>query len=151
MGARGEVFVLDMGRPVKILDLARRMIHLSGLDIRDPGTDKGDIEIKFTGLRPGEKLYEELLISDNPERTQHPRIFKAHESFVAWELLVKRVDALALACGEHSVEKVKEILIELVIGFGNQEVACNPISDVEIQTTHPVGFFPSSQKAVVQH
>ncbi|HWU69233.1 MAG TPA: nucleoside-diphosphate sugar epimerase/dehydratase [Stenotrophobium sp.] len=117
MGARGEVFVLDMGRPVKILDLARRMIHLSGLDIREPGTDKGDIEIKFTGLRPGEKLYEELLIADRPEDTRHPRIFKAHEEGMDWSGLVLQLKQIESACQNHDIERIKLILRVLVTGY----------------------------------
>ncbi len=118
MGARGEVFVLDMGQPIKILDLARRMIHLSGLEIREVGTENGDIEIQFTGLRPGEKLYEELLISGNPEGTQHPRIFKAQENFFVWETLGERIEAMAKACESQSEECAKVILAELVLGYG---------------------------------
>lgn len=117
MGEHGEVFVLDMGQSVKIIDLARRMIHLSGLQIREPGTDAGDIEIQFTGLRPGEKLYEELLIADNPEGTQHPRILKAHESFLTWDLLSGRINALEKVCLSQSVEHAQIILAELVSGY----------------------------------
>ncbi|HEY9268574.1 MAG TPA: nucleoside-diphosphate sugar epimerase/dehydratase, partial [Methylotenera sp.] len=87
MAHGGDVFVLDMGQPVKIVDLARRMAQLSGLSVRDESNPAGDIEIKVVGLRPGEKLYEELLIGENPEPTAHPRIMKAHEDFVAWPQL----------------------------------------------------------------
>ncbi|WP_348240277.1 polysaccharide biosynthesis protein, partial [Salmonella enterica] len=75
----GDVFVLDMGEPVRILDLARRMIHLMGATVRDEDNPDGDIEIKFTGLRPGEKLYEELLIGSNVAGTDHPSIMRADE------------------------------------------------------------------------
>lgn len=78
---------VDMGEPIKIVDLARRMIRLSGLSIKDEGSPTGDIEIAITGLRPGEKLYEELLIGDNPTATTHPRIMKAHEPFIPWQQL----------------------------------------------------------------
>ncbi len=82
MATGGEVFVLDMGEPVKIVDLARKMIYLSGFTVKDEENPDGDIEIKFTGLRPGEKLYEELLIGDNPSPTEHERIMKANETFI---------------------------------------------------------------------
>ena len=91
MGQGGDVFVLDMGEPVKIIDLARRMVELSGLTVRDEADPSGDIELAVTGLRPGEKLFEELLIGDNPQATQHPRIMKAHEQFVAWPELQVRL------------------------------------------------------------
>ena len=81
-----EVFVLDMGEPVKIIDLARRMVELSGLRVKDESFPKGDIEIQIAGLRPGEKLYEELLIGDNPQPTDHNRIMKAHEEFISWNV-----------------------------------------------------------------
>ncbi len=131
MGGHGEVFVLDMGRPVKILDLARRMIHLSGLEIREADSETGDIEIRYSGLRPGEKLYEELLISDNPETTLHPRIFKAQERFLVWELLRVRIDRLAEACRECSEEQAKSILLELVPGFSMQKAAATLHDDEE--------------------
>jgi FlaA1/EpsC-like NDP-sugar epimerase len=82
MAKGGEVFLLDMSQPVRIYDLARRMVELSGLEVRDQDNPEGDIEIEEIGLRPGEKLYEELLISGDPESTSHPRIFKAHEDLV---------------------------------------------------------------------
>ncbi|MGH8539178.1 MAG: polysaccharide biosynthesis protein [Stenotrophobium sp.] len=121
MGAHGEVFVLDMGQPVRILDLARRMIHLTGLEIREPGSDAGDIEIKFTGLRPGEKLYEELLIGNQTGETEHPRIFKAQEDFLDWEILHSSLMQLNAACLSHDLEGVMGILRRLVIGFSSYE------------------------------
>ena len=82
-----EVYVLDMGEPVKIYDLARRMVELSGLRVKDDDFPSGDIAIKIVGLRPGEKLYEELLIGKNPQKTQHPRIMKASEEYLPWDQL----------------------------------------------------------------
>jgi len=79
MGQGGDVFVLDMGAPVKIIELARRMVQLSGLEVRDEPNPEGDIEIRFSGLRPGEKLYEELLIGDNVSGTEHPLIMRARK------------------------------------------------------------------------
>lgn len=94
MGVSGEVFVLDMGEPVKIIDLARRMVHLHGLEIRDADHPEGDIPIQVTGLRPGEKLYEELLIGGNVESTAHPRIMRAREYEIDYDTLIKELDAL---------------------------------------------------------
>lgn len=100
MAKGGEVFVLDMGEPVRIEDLARRMIKLSGLEVREPGSVEGDIEIQFTGLRPGEKLYEELLIGDNVLKTDHPGIMKAEENFIAFEELEMKLNNLINKCHE---------------------------------------------------
>ena len=97
MAKGGEVFVLDMGDPVRIIDLARRMVELSGLSIRSDEYPGGDIDIKIVGLRPGEKLYEELLIGDNPEQTEHPSIMKANEKFLPYETLVADLSALQTA------------------------------------------------------
>ena len=82
MGKGGDVFVLDMGEPIKIHDLAKRLISLSGMELKDKDNPEGDIEIIFTGLRPGEKLYEELLIGDNVSTTEHKRILRAEEDFL---------------------------------------------------------------------
>jgi len=84
MARGGEVFVLDMGKSVRIIDLARSMVHLTGLTVRDEANPEGDIEIVEVGLRPGEKLYEELLIGNSPRQTDHPRILQAHEHFRPW-------------------------------------------------------------------
>lgn len=94
MAKGGEVFVLDMGQPVRIVDLARTMIRLSGLSIRDESNPDGDIEIIETGLRPGEKLYEELLIGDNPQPTIHPRIMRARERMMPWKELDRELQTL---------------------------------------------------------
>lgn len=85
MGQGGDVFVLDMGPPVKILELAEKMVHLSGLSVRSERSPHGDIAIEFSGLRPGEKLYEELLIGDNVNPTDHPMIMRANEEHLSWE------------------------------------------------------------------
>jgi FlaA1/EpsC-like NDP-sugar epimerase len=114
MGQGGDVFVLDMGEPVKIIDLARRMVELSGLTVRDEADPSGDIELAVTGLRPGEKLYEELLIGDNPKPTQHPRIMKAHEQFLSWPELSQRLNALQLAIGVNDVPAIRGLLQQLV-------------------------------------
>lgn len=117
MAKGGDVFVLDMGQPVKIIDLARRMVELSGLEVRDGDNPEGDIEIEITGLRPGEKLYEELLIGDNPKPTSHPRIMKAHEDFLPWEELERRLLTLQAALAANDVGVVRLMLQELVSGY----------------------------------
>lgn len=114
MAKGGEVFVLDMGEPVKIFDLAARMIELSGLKVRDERNPDGDIAITMTGLRPGEKLYEELLIGENPTATTHPRIMMARESFLPKEDLEVRLNGLQSALGNHDVWAVRESLRDLV-------------------------------------
>ena len=117
MGSGGDVFVLDMGEPVRIYDLATRIVELSGLSLRNEKNPHGDIEIKVTGLRPGEKLYEELLIGDNPKPTQHPRILKAQEKFVPWEQLEGQLHSLNLAVSVSDVPLIKGFLQKLVTGY----------------------------------
>jgi FlaA1/EpsC-like NDP-sugar epimerase len=117
MGQGGDVFVLDMGQPVKIIDLARRMLELSGMTVREETNPDGDIEIMVTGLRPGEKLYEELLIGDYPKPTQHARIMKAHEHFLIWPLLEQKLSALSIAMSVNDVPAIRGQLQELVSGY----------------------------------
>lgn len=117
MAKGGDVFVLDMGQPVKIMDLARRMVELSGLTVKAEEHLEGDIEIAVTGLRPGEKLYEELLIGDNPEPTGHPRIMKAHEDFIPWAEFEAKLNALEIALNLNDVGVVREMLQQLVAGY----------------------------------
>ena len=117
LGQGGDVFVLDMGEPIRILDLAKRMIHLSGLEIKDEDHPAGEIEISFTGLRPGEKLYEELLIGDNVSETSHPRIMRAEEQIIPWVELEKMLDTLEKATKEDDFEGVREVLKSAVSGF----------------------------------
>ena len=114
MGQGGEVYVLDMGKAVKIIDLARRMVHLSGLELRDEAHPDGDIAIDVVGLRPGEKLYEELLIGDNVEGTSHPLIMRAYEHEVPWAVLVERLAQIDVACKTFDYEKVLALLGVLV-------------------------------------
>jgi len=114
------VFVLDMGSPVKIVDLAQRMAQLSGLTLCDACNPDGDIELKITGLRPGEKLYEELLIGDNPEGTAHERIMKAHEDFVPWTELAPVLVQMRQAAIHNDTALMKAILTRLVHGYGPQ-------------------------------
>lgn len=120
MGHGGDVFVLDMGEPIRILDLAKRMIHLSGLEIKDEDHPGGEIEIQFTGLRPGEKLYEELLIGDNVSKTGHTRIMRAEEHVITWDELEKMLLALQDAVKKDDFAGVRAILISAVSGFAPQ-------------------------------
>lgn len=117
MARGGDVFVLDMGQSVKIIDLARRMIELSGLTLRDEQNPDGDIAIEITGLRPGEKLYEELLIGDNPKPTSHPRIMKANEDFIPWSDLEARLSSLEVALNVNDVSLIRTMMQQLVPGY----------------------------------
>lgn len=117
MGQGGDVFVLDMGEPVRIVELAEKMIRLSGLSVRDEKNPKGDIAIEFTGLRPGEKLYEELLIGDNVTPTEHPMIMSAHEEHLPWEVLCQVLDELVLALERDDFERVRQVLRQRVSGY----------------------------------
>ncbi|WP_447802222.1 polysaccharide biosynthesis protein [Pseudomonas serbica] len=117
MGQGGDVFVLDMGEPVKIVELAEKMIHLSGLSVRSERNQHGDISIEFTGLRPGEKLYEELLIGDNVAATQHPMIMTANEDFLSWEVLKVWLSELLSAVERDDYSQVRQLLREIVSGY----------------------------------
>jgi len=120
MGKGGDLFVLDMGEPVLILDLARKMIRLSGLMVKDELNPDGDIEIKYTGLRPGEKLYEELLIGDNISKTSNPMIMRAKEEMLAWDDLKLILDELEKAVDSGDQDKLRQLLIKAVPGFKPQ-------------------------------
>ncbi len=117
MGHGGDVFVLDMGEPVKIIELAEKMIHLSGLSIRSEKNPQGDISIEFTGLRPGEKLYEELLIGDNVVATEHPMIMSATEDYLPWDVLKGRLSRLLDAVDGDDYATVRQLLRETVSGY----------------------------------
>ncbi|MEC7310102.1 nucleoside-diphosphate sugar epimerase/dehydratase [Vibrio crassostreae] len=117
MGKGGDVFVLDMGEPVKITDLATNLVNLSGLEVKDELHPYGDIEILFSGLRPGEKLYEELLIGDNVEQTAHERIMTANESFLPIEDYKQLIDDLDTACHNFEHEKIRQLLLNAPTDF----------------------------------
>ena len=117
MAVGGDVFVLDMGEPVRIHDLAVKMIYLSGLLVKDEAHPHGDIEIVVTGLRPGEKLYEELLIGDNPQPTAHPKIMKAHEEFLSWGDLQQELEKLNVALDICDAQLIRAMLKKLVPGY----------------------------------
>jgi FlaA1/EpsC-like NDP-sugar epimerase len=120
MGQSGEVFVLDMGEPVKIMDLAKRMVHLSGLEVKNEENPAGDIEIKAVGLRPGEKLYEELLIGADVEGTEHPLIMRAQEAEIPWLTLEPLLSKLEHACNNFEYEQVREVLLLIVREYAPQ-------------------------------
>jgi len=117
MARGGDVFVLDMGASVKIIDLAHKMIELSGMTLLDESNPEGDIAIKVTGLRPGEKLYEELLIGDNPMPTDHARIMKAHEDFLNWPELHEALLKLMRAVEANDVPAIRACMKTLVPGY----------------------------------
>jgi FlaA1/EpsC-like NDP-sugar epimerase len=113
----GDVFLLDMGEPVRIVDLAQRMVTLSGLTVRDAEHPQGDIAIEFTGLRPGEKLYEELLIGDHPLPTAHPRILRAREEYLPWQTLQPWLERMESAAQADDSAAIKTLLRGLVPGY----------------------------------
>ena len=113
----GEVFVLDMGAPIKILDLAERLVRLSGLTLKTQANPGGDIAIQITGLRPGEKLYEELLIGDFPTSTSHPKIMKANEDFIPWSELSLELETIKRAADNNDLSAAISIMKQLVAGF----------------------------------
>jgi FlaA1/EpsC-like NDP-sugar epimerase len=142
MAEGGDVFVLDMGEPVKIVDLAYRMIHLMGMTVRDEDNPDGDIEIEFTGLRPAEKLYEELLIGSDVSGTEHPRVLRANEEFLPHDTLQGFIDVLVAAAEAHDRELVREVLLKTVRGYA----PTNGIEDlVHTATTGPCDESPSDK------
>ena len=148
MARGGEVFVLDMGQPVRIMDLARRMVELSGLAVRDAEHPGGDVEIVITGLRPGEKLYEELLIGDNPQPTDHPRIMKAREGFLPWAELEARLIEFQAATARGDAEAVLAQLEELVAGF--RRAGADTGADSGTVTGPDAGAAPAAQRPAAQ-
>jgi FlaA1/EpsC-like NDP-sugar epimerase len=117
MGVGGDVFVLDMGQPVRIYDLAKHIVELSGLTLKTESNLDGDIEIKVTGLRPGEKLYEELLIGDNPSPTEHFQIMKAHEMFIDWFELEQKLEILGIALKTSDIIQARVLMQDLIPGY----------------------------------
>lgn len=125
MGKGGDVFVLDMGEPVRIADLARRMVHLMGLEVKDNQHPDGDIEICFSGLRPGEKLYEELLIGENVRQTAHPRIMAANEVSLSWKDMAELLRQLEHYCDNFAVERIVQLITEAPTGFSHSSEVCD--------------------------
>ena len=128
MGQGGDVFVLDMGTPIHITDLARQMIHLSGFNIKDASQPHGDIEIIYTGLRPGEKLYEELLIGNNVSQTQHEKIMRAEEAVIDWDELKLLLTVLEKKVTLNDFEGARSLLKQVVTGFNPQCAIVDEVS-----------------------
>ena len=123
MGKNSEVFVLDMGKSIKIKDLINKMITLSGLTLKDTQNPNGDIEIKIIGLRSGEKLYEEILIGENPQKTNHPKILKASDSFVKFESLEIKLKYLKILLDNYKAAEVKNLLEKIITLYkSNSEI-----------------------------
>ncbi len=135
MARGGDVFVLDMHEPIKIVDLAKKMIHLMGYDVKDENSYRGDIAIEYTGLRPGEKLYEELLIGESVTGTDHPKILRAEEEFLPWESLQSLIERMQTASQELDLKAVRDILIEAVNGFEPGEQVSDPLWEMAEQTS----------------
>lgn len=127
MARGGEVFVLDMGEPVKIYDLARSMIRLMGFSVRDEAKPEGDIEIRISGLRPGEKLYEELLISDNAVGTSHPMVMQVHSTPLAWTAVVAAIEQFKSGMRVYDVERLLKLLDMHVEGYRPRKQAANVV------------------------
>lgn len=125
MGIGGDVFVLDMGEPVKIYDLAKQMIKLSGFTVKTPESSEGQIEINFSGLRPGEKLYEELLIGDDVEGSMHPRIMTASEISLTPEQMDKVLHELDIMCHQFDVKGIRELMLKTPTGFKPSDDICD--------------------------
>ena len=128
MAKGGEVYVLDMGEPIRIFDMARTMVHLSGLHVRDEANPDGDIEIREVGLRKGEKLYEELLIGGSPRPTDHPRIMQATEDRLAWSELKARLNRLEAVLGEGDRNAALEVLSALVPEYNGQQAVRSKVA-----------------------
>ncbi|WP_245753988.1 polysaccharide biosynthesis protein [Aquisalimonas asiatica] len=136
MAEGGEVFVLDMGEPVRIADLAEQMIRLSGYTVADDDNPDGDIRIEFTGLRPGEKLYEELLLGENVSGTAHPMIMRASEASISWAELEARLERFDAACRAHDSDAAREVLRECVDGY---EATSHSSDLLTVHAPHVVG------------
>jgi FlaA1/EpsC-like NDP-sugar epimerase len=138
MADGGDVFVLDMGKPVRIDDLARRMVNLMGLTVHDAGNPDGDIEIQYTGLRPAEKLFEELLIGNIITGTQHPMILRAKEHSIPWERLQHCLEELQLALRKFDCRHTRELLLDVIAEYRPH----NGIEDLVWVQHHPVSVAP---------
>ena len=152
MAEKCEVFVLEMGESIKIKDLIDKMIKLSGLSIKDDKNLDGDIEIKITGLRPGEKLYEELLLGDNPQPTIHEKIQKAKDPFISFSKLKIDLDHLSNLIEENKVEEVKNILTNLVPSYQSNSKIVDHFYEQQSNSKHelnPSKNINSDQNKVV--
>ncbi len=127
MATGGDVFVLDMHEPIQIVELARKMVHLMGYDVRDPNICRGDIAIEYTGLRPGEKLHEELMIGKSVTGTEHPKIMRAEEDSLPAEQLNPMLQRLEQACLNYDFRGLQQVLKEAVDGFDPKEETIDPL------------------------
>jgi len=132
MATGGDVFVLDMHDPIRIVDLAKKMVHLMGYDVKDENAYKGDIAIEYTGLRPGEKLFEELLIGESVAGTEHPKIMRAEEDALSWAELEVLLGRLQVACKRLDLHQIREVLMTAVDGFEPKELATDPLWDLPV-------------------
>jgi FlaA1/EpsC-like NDP-sugar epimerase len=130
MATGGDVFVLDMHEPIRIVDLAKKMVHLMGYDIKDENSYRGDIAIEYTGLRPGEKLYEELLIGESVTGTEHPKIMRAEEETLSWKELEPLLNKLEAACKRIDLPAIRNLLMEAVDGFEPKEDVADPLWEI---------------------
>jgi FlaA1/EpsC-like NDP-sugar epimerase len=135
MATGGDVFVLDMHEPIRIIDLAKKMVHLMGYDVKDENSYRGDIAIEYTGLRPGEKLYEELLIGESVTGTEHPKIMRAEEETLSLDTLKHLLQRLEIACQEINLPEVKAVLMEAVDGFDPKEEVSDPMWEFYQEST----------------
>jgi FlaA1/EpsC-like NDP-sugar epimerase len=126
MATGGDVFVLDMHEPIKIIDLAKKMVHLMGFEVKDENSYRGDIAIEYTGLRPGEKLYEELLIGESVTGTEHPKIMRAKEETLSWGELEVLLSKLELACKLIDLKEIRKLLMKAVVGFEPKDEVSDP-------------------------
>ncbi len=144
----GDVFVLDMGKPVKIADLARKMVHLMGLTLRDQNSPNGDIDIQFTGLRAGEKLFEELLIDCGVNHTQHPRIMRAQEHALPWPNLETLLNQLRNAIDEHDAQKVRDLLLSSDLNYQPKNTELSDL--IYCQASEKIKQLANSSDAVIE-
>lgn len=133
MARGGDVFVLDMGKPIRIADLARLMVELSGLSVRDTSNPGGDIEIVITGLRPGEKLYEELMLGDDPKPTKQPKIKQAQDPFIPWRELEAHLRTLKTLRAQNDVKGIARLLEKLVVGYRSSGAIVDWVYDERLQ------------------
>ena len=144
MGKGGDVFVLDMGEQVKISELAERMIHLLGLTVKNEKNIQGDIEISYSGLRPGEKLYEELLIGENVAGTTHPKIMTAEEELLSWEDMQRALILMNELCELMDCEGIVQLLLKVPTGYNPQHEVCDLLWDENKDKNNVVRFKASS-------
>jgi FlaA1/EpsC-like NDP-sugar epimerase len=138
MAKGGDVFVLDMGEPVKIADLAKQMIRLSGRTVKDSSNPTGDIEVVFSGLRPGEKLYEELLIGNNASGTEHPKILTADEGFASREELDRVLNGIRTSIETNDSQSARQLLVDIVKDFAPSSSNVDLLQNSQAKQTNNV-------------